>query len=81
MLNESASIKTAALNLDENFSKSPVSIILEGKRKIVTGIGKSGHQAKRELLQLLAAQEHPLHFFIHRKLYTEIWVYMKQEIL
>ena len=47
MLNESASIKTAALNLDENFSKA-VSIILEGKRKIVvTGIGKSGHQAKR----------------------------------
>ena len=47
MLNESASIRTAALNLDENFSKA-VSIILEGKRKIVvTGIGKSGHQAKR----------------------------------
>ena len=34
MLNESASIRTAALNLDENFSKA-VSIILEGKEKLL----------------------------------------------
>lgn len=58
--------------LDNNFELAVDLILHANGRVILTGMGKSGHIAKK-FLQLWQVREHRHFFFILRKVSMEIW--------
>ena len=80
MNSEAIAIKKCSEKLDENFVKALNILYSDEGKVIVTGIGKSGHLAKKVAATLCSTGTPALLSCILPKQYTEILEFIKQMI-
>ena len=79
MVSEAKAIQICSERLDRNFTKALDILFVTTGKVIITGIGKSGHLAKK-LLRHYVVLEHQLHSSIQQKLFMGIWAFISNMI-